>query len=285
MRTTGRYIVAMFVACVATATFAMSFPEPIGFVNDYVGMLDVTQRSTLESKLKALAEKDGPEIAVAIVPDLNGLVVEDYSIQLFKEWKIGKAGRDNGILFLFAPNEKKVRIEVGYGVEYILPDVVAKRIINEIVVPKYRAGDKVGAVSAGVDAIIGQLNQEPLPATQAQQSSSNIGLVVLVILLVFGGAIIVFALTSATDYPVQNKSNRRRRRRYTDDYPFVPNSYESSSRRRDRDSDDGFTAGVVAGSVFSSRDDSSNNNGGGFGGGFDGFGGGDAGGGGASGDL
>ena len=286
----NRSIGFLFALCAASVVYAISFPAPNGFVNDYVGILEKSQKDLLEAELKAFAQKGGPEIAVAVVASLEGLVVEDYSIQLFKSWRVGKARKNNGVLLLFAPNEKKVRIETGYGAEGLIPDIEAKRIITDTITPLYRQGDKGGAVIAGVDRIRGYLAQEKEPiAPTIEEQKGNLGgvFVLLILVLVVGTCIVVaFFVTRRRSKEIDTFSARKRR--YRDDSFSTPTTSSSSSRRYRDDSDDGFTAGAIAGSIFSNNDggsSGSSSSGDSGGSDFGGFGGGDAGGGGASGDL
>src|SRR6185503_4886307 len=106
----------------------------------------------LEQELTAFEATTTSEIAVAIVPDMGGDYIENYAVKLFEDWKIGKAKQDNGVLLLVAVEERKLRIEVGYGLEGALPDSVAQSILDNEMTPRLRAGDYDGAVTAAVHA-------------------------------------------------------------------------------------------------------------------------------------
>jgi uncharacterized protein len=140
---------------------------PLGRVSDYAGLLSAGQRMALEAQLRRYEQegqepgRGGAQIAVVILPSLNGLPIEDVSIRLAERWKIGSKA-DDGVLLVHAPRERKVRIEVGYGLEERLPDVVAARIIREIMAPRLRTGDYGGGLSAGVAAIHQAITGRPV---------------------------------------------------------------------------------------------------------------------------
>jgi uncharacterized protein len=130
-----------------------SLPKPSGYVNDLAGILDAGTRSTLEQRLKDVEAKTSSEIAVATVPSLDGMSIEEYATHLFKEWGVGQATTDNGVLVLVAPNDREMRIEVGYGLEGVLPDGLAGQIRDEQFLPRFRDNDYVGGIAAGVNRI------------------------------------------------------------------------------------------------------------------------------------
>src|SRR5262245_10083242 len=127
-----------------------AFPKPEGFVTDAANVLDSPTRSELARLLGDVEQQTSAEIALATVPSLDGMTVEEYANKLFREWGIGKKKIDNGVLVLVAPSERKMRIEVGYGLEPILPDGLAGSIIREDFLPKFRNDDDAGGIRAGV---------------------------------------------------------------------------------------------------------------------------------------
>lgn len=146
------------------------FPKLTGRVVDDANILppDVEQRLT--QKLEGLEQQSQRQVVVATVPSLQGYEISDYGYQLGRAWGIGDKERNDGVLLLVAPNERKVRIEVGYGLEGVLPDGMGFLIVNNDIVPRFKAGDMPGGVEAGTDAIIKQLT---LPADQAQQIAAQ----------------------------------------------------------------------------------------------------------------
>jgi uncharacterized protein len=134
------------------------FPAFTGRVVDDAGVLDAATREALRARLQALEEKTGDQLIVVTVKSLHGDSVEDYSNRLFRHWHIGEKGRNNGVLLLHAPNERKVRIEVGYGLEGTLTDAISKLILANAVTPRFKANDFNGGMTRGVDDIIAVLS-------------------------------------------------------------------------------------------------------------------------------
>jgi uncharacterized protein len=140
----------------ATLGFAADLPRYQGFVNDVAGRLSVEDRDALEGRLRAYERDSTNEVVVAIVPSLDGERLEAYAQRLFRAWGIGKRDKNNGVLLLWAPAERKVRIQVGYGLEGTLSDAAAAEVVREITT-RFRRDDWVGGLYAGVDGIIERL--------------------------------------------------------------------------------------------------------------------------------
>lgn len=130
------------------------FPKPTGRVNDFAGVLDESVEVELDRLLDDLERKTSSEVAVAVVRSLDGMSVEEYANRLFKAWGIGQAKQDNGVLVLVAPNEREIRIEVGYGLEGVLPDGLAGEIIRDQFIPRFREDDYPGGIRAGVQRVV-----------------------------------------------------------------------------------------------------------------------------------
>jgi uncharacterized protein len=130
-----------------------AFPRPDGYVNDYAAVLAEADEAYLEDFLRMLERDTSAEVAVATVTSLDGMAVEEYAHRLFAEWGIGKARRDNGVLLLVAPHERAVRIEVGYGLESILPDGMAGEIIRTEILSEFRAGNMPRGIGRGLNRI------------------------------------------------------------------------------------------------------------------------------------
>lgn len=141
-------------ALLATAGAALTFPPLTGRVVDAAGILSPEARAALEPKLAALEAQSGIQLVVATVPSLEDQAIEPYANELFRSWKLGEADRNNGVLLLVAPNERRVRIEVGYGLEGTLTDALSSVIIANAITPRFKAGDFSGGVTRGVDDII-----------------------------------------------------------------------------------------------------------------------------------
>jgi len=162
--------------CWAFAAAAdVAVPPLSGRVVDQTGTLSSGDIASLTQTLKNLEMRKGSQVAVLIVPTTQPETIEQYSIRVAEAWKIGRKKIDDGALLVVAKNDRKLRIEVGYGLEGALNDVTAKRIIDEVITPKFRDGDFAGGISAGVGRIIGVIDGEPLPAPAARQSSSSSG--------------------------------------------------------------------------------------------------------------
>jgi uncharacterized protein len=229
---------------------AENFPALTGRVVDQAQVLSVPERADLETKLADLESKSGIQLVVATVSSLDGEEIEPYANALFRAWKLGEAKKDNGVLFLVAPNQHRVRIEVGYGLEGTLTDATSSVIISNAVAPRFKAGDFSGGVARGVDDIITVLTTDSAdwqkkPELRAETNATFLD--TFGPFLVFGIILFFFFL----------------------------------SRSR---GGGGFLGGFVVGSALSGRDGGSFG-GGDFGGGGGGFssGGGSSGGGGASG--
>jgi uncharacterized protein len=139
---------------------ALEVPPLKGRVNDTAGMLSAATRQQLEDVLGRLEQSDSTQIVVLTVPSLNGEVLEEFSIKVADQWKIGQKGLDNGAILLIAQKDRKIRIEVGYGLEGSLTDLMAGRIIRNVIVPQFKAGKFDQGVIDGVQAMIGVVRGE-----------------------------------------------------------------------------------------------------------------------------
>jgi uncharacterized protein len=159
-------LAAAFLLCLfaAPASAAPTFPTLSGRVVDSAHVLSPQTQADLTAKLADLETKTGRQLVVVTVPDLQGDDIEDYGYQLGRAWGIGQKGQNNGALFIVAPSEHKVRIEVGYGLEPVLTDALSSVILQEQVLPKFRAGDVQGGVVDGTNAIITQLSLDQATA-------------------------------------------------------------------------------------------------------------------------
>ncbi|HEX3917833.1 MAG TPA: TPM domain-containing protein, partial [Caulobacteraceae bacterium] len=155
-------LVALTLAFAASpALAAPTFPPLTGRVVDDAHVLSPATLTDLANKLAALEAKTGDQLVVVTLPDLQGYDIEDYGYQLGRAWQIGEKGKNNGVILIVVPSEHKVRIEVGYGLEPVLTDILSNVILQAQVLPKFRTGDYDGGVSAGADAIIAQLSADP----------------------------------------------------------------------------------------------------------------------------
>jgi uncharacterized protein len=151
--------------CWAFAAFAdVAVPPLTGRVVDQTGTLSGSDVASLQQTLMAFEQRKGSQVAVLIVPSTGPETIEQYSLRVAETWKIGRKKIDDGALLVVAKDDRKLRIEVGYGLEGALTDVTAKRIIDEIITPRFRSGDFAGGISAGIAGIIGVIDGEKLPA-------------------------------------------------------------------------------------------------------------------------
>ncbi len=154
-------LAAGLAALVASANVAV--PPLTARVTDLTGTLSGGAVNRIEGKLAQLEAKKGSQIAVLIVPTTQPEDIEQYGIRVAEQWKLGRKGVDDGAILLVAKDDRRARIEVGYGLEGALPDAIANRIIDETVTPHFKLGDFDGGVEAGVDQMISVVNGEPLP--------------------------------------------------------------------------------------------------------------------------
>ena len=160
-------LVFAFLLAAPAPALAVDFPPLTGRVVDQANLLDPAQEQQLSQRLEALQRATSRQLVVATVSSLQDMPIEDYGYQLGRAWGIGARGANNGIILLVAPNEHKVRIEVGYGLEGIVTDALSSQIINEQILPRFRANDFAGGIMAGADALIQQLQAPPEAAEQA----------------------------------------------------------------------------------------------------------------------
>ena len=155
-------VALLFLLVPLVALAYTSLGKPSGFVNDYAGVLSSEQRSSLEQLLTENQKATGNELSVAVISSLDGDTIENYAEKLFQEWGIGKKGADNGALLLVAIDDRKLRIEVGYGLEPVLTDAVSSQIIRNTITPQFKEGKYAEGVAAGVEQMIAATKGEAL---------------------------------------------------------------------------------------------------------------------------
>lgn len=136
---------------------ANHLPPPIGYVNDFAAVLNDQQRSSLDNLLKEYEQNSTNEIAVVTIKNLAGGNIDDFAVRVFEEWKIGKKGKDNGILLLASIEERQMRIEIGYGLEPYLTDGEAGAIIRDKIAPQFQKGDYYTGINLGIESIMQEL--------------------------------------------------------------------------------------------------------------------------------
>jgi uncharacterized protein len=151
-------LLTLLLAVLPHAALAQTFPPLTGRVVDQANILKPEERTALEAKLKAYEDKTSDQVVVATVSSLEGTSIEDYANRLFRAWQLGQKKNNNGALLLVAPAERKVRIEVGYGLEGALTDALSKVIITTAIAPQFQQGDFADGIDAGIDAILSILS-------------------------------------------------------------------------------------------------------------------------------
>ncbi len=258
---------------VAAGVSAVEYPKPEGYVNDFAGVMDAQTRQTLEQTLSSLTAKTGAEVAVVTVPDLGGVDVDTYAVELFKLWGIGSREKNDGVLLLLSVEDRQVRIEVGYGLEPVITDARSGMVLDQYVIPNFRRNDFNTGLRDGALALARLIAEErgaelegelpaPVPRAETRRNGGSGELpfpllifFAILLLFIFGGArggccILPGCLPGCLLGSLLGSGHRRRG-------PF--------------DGFGGFGGGFHGGGF-----------GGGGGGGFGGFGGGFSGGGGAS---
>ncbi|WP_142715397.1 TPM domain-containing protein [Fodinibius sediminis] len=163
--------------------------EPVGHVNDFAQLLSRSEQQQLETKLRNYRDTTTTVIAIATLESLHGISIEEAATTLFNEWKLWEGDKDNGVLLLIAPNERKIRIEVGYGLEGAIPDIMAGRIIREILSPSFRKGDYYSGLDRATSAMIQLASGEYTGQLTDDRSSANkddtISFIIFVLFLIF----------------------------------------------------------------------------------------------------
>ena len=169
-----RLLAALWLAVLVTAlpATAQTFPALTGRVVDQANLLDPAQEAALTAKLASVEQRTGRQFVVATLASLEGRTIEDYGYRLGRTWQIGNEAKDDGVLLIVAPNQKKVRIETGYGARVFLTDAVSGFIIRNSITPRFKAGDLAGGINAGADEIIKLLE---LPPAEAARRAKEIG--------------------------------------------------------------------------------------------------------------
>lgn len=197
--TTGAWLTTVaFCVLFGLASLAANFPALTGRVVDQAGILPTSAVADLEAKLADLESKSGIQLVVATVTSLDGQEIEPYANELFRTWKLGDKTRNNGVLLLVAPNQKRVRIEVGYGLEGTLTDALSKVIITNAIAPRFKAGDFAGGITRGVDDIIivlttdsSEWQQRPSLRVDREPASAPVNWLVIVVIIGVIGLMIV----------------------------------------------------------------------------------------------
>jgi len=195
MLTLGRYGFGLLLLLFFTAAVALvNIPDLSHRVTDLTATLSPQQTAALENKLAAFEAEKGSQIAVLIVPTTQPEDIAQFGIRVAETWKIGRKKIDDGVILIVAKDDRKLRIEVGYGLEGAIPDAIAKRVISEVITPFFKVGDFAGGIDAGVSQLIKLIAGESLPAPANEQNDQPDEGAFLFIL--FGGVIAGFVLSA-----------------------------------------------------------------------------------------
>ena len=181
----------LLLCCLPVVAYCLDVPKLQGYVNDYAGMMSPSVKSKIEEELRAFEVSDTTQIVILTIPSLEGENIEEFGIKVAETWKIGHLGKDNGVLFIVSKQERKFRIEVGRGLEGKLTDLMAGRIIDQVVKPRFKQSDFNGGFVEGVSALIaatrGEFKAGPRPAQRRKK-----GFPPLLTFLLFFGIFILF---------------------------------------------------------------------------------------------
>jgi uncharacterized protein len=186
------FVILYFVSCIFSISpvCALDVPQLQGYVNDYANMISPSVKEGMENELKAFEQTDSTQIVILTIPSLEGEVIEEFGIKVGDVWKIGQKAKDNGLILIVSQQDRKMRIEVGRGLEGRMTDLMAGRIIDLVIKPRFNRGDFDGGFTAGVHAMIdasrGEFKVEGTPGRQRQDNFSSI-----ISVLIFGSIIIL----------------------------------------------------------------------------------------------
>jgi uncharacterized protein len=183
-------LVALLALAAGAASAEVAVPALKARVTDLTGTLTAQQTQDLDRVLAALEGEKGSQVAVLIVPTTRPETIEQYGIRVADAWKLGRKGVDDGAILLVAKDDRSLRIEVGYGLEGVLPDAIAERIISETIVPRFKAGNFYDGILAGVQRIIGVIHGEPLPPPSHRVEARGRGSIDTLFAIVFAAAVV-----------------------------------------------------------------------------------------------
>jgi uncharacterized protein len=172
-------------ACLIPLAFADDLPKPRGYVNDYANIIDPQRAQQIDAACASIRQSAGTQIAVVTVPSLNGSAIEDVAMKYLMDWGVGQKNKDNGVVILVARDERRVRIEVGYGMEGILPDGLAGEIIRYDMIPRFKQNDYGGGILAAVYKIGDIAGGKVVTYPQANRNKSNIGNLIYFVFILF----------------------------------------------------------------------------------------------------
>lgn len=184
-----KFLIFTFLCLSFLFTFGQDYPEkPSTLVNDYAGVLSASQKQSLEQKLVTFNDSSSTQIAIAILKSVGDYDINEYALNLGRKWGVGQGGKNNGVMIVVAINDRKIAIQTGYGVEGALPDVYAKRIIDNDIKPYFKQGDYYAGLNAGTTSIIkytkGEYkNDNPKVASKSKGGAGSIVIIIIIIVV------------------------------------------------------------------------------------------------------
>ncbi len=173
MKTSPLFLVLLILLCSSSALNGADVPYLTGRITDNAEILSPEVKRSLSENLKAHEQRTRNQVAVLTIPTLDGESIEDYALRVFESWKLGRKGEDNGVLIVVVPNDRRMRIEVGYGLEGTLTDAMAGRIIQNIMAPRFKNGDFDGGIADGAGAVMELLEGGALPQKAVNTGSKE----------------------------------------------------------------------------------------------------------------
>ncbi|WP_421941091.1 TPM domain-containing protein [Pedobacter sp.] len=184
-----KLFIVSFLSLLFSFSFAQDFPEkPSALVSDYSGVLSASQKQALEQKLVAFDDSSSTQIAVAILKSVGDYDINEYAVELGRKWGVGQSGKNNGIMIVVAVGDRKISIQTGYGLEGALPDVYAKRIIENDIKPYFRSGDYYAGLDAGTTSIIkytkGEYKNDKPRVSTKKGGSGSIAIIIIIVIII-----------------------------------------------------------------------------------------------------
>jgi uncharacterized protein len=233
------WLLCLCIPLLASVAHALTFPALTGRVVDEAGILDPATKARLERKLADFEGKTTGQLVVVTLRSLQGTSVEDYGYQLGRHWQIGQKDKNTGALLIVAPNERKVRIEVGYGFEGTLTDAVSRLIIENSILPRFRVNDFAGGIERGVDDIIAAVSVDPEEwKSRAKKRPDDHGEVAAFLMLLL---FVVIFLIIVSSIARGGRGHGLRQTRGGRIFLPVPPSWDSSGSSWSGSSDSGFS--------------------------------------------
>lgn len=240
-------IAAALILFSAVLAQALTFPALTGRVVDEAGLLDAAMRAQLDQSLADLEAKTTDQLVVVTLKSLQGTSIEDYGYQLGRHWQIGQKDKNNGVLLIVASNERKVRIEVGYGLEGTLTDAIGSFIVQTSILPRFKAGDFPGGIKRGVEDIVqvlsGDAEEYKQRATRTAVPTITVEDAIVMAFFLFVAGIIILNVIGGVLSGLSGNKQRRRSGRWTDSIPVIIGSSSGGSSSGSSSSGGGFSGG------------------------------------------